>query len=141
MEYENPLYVAEELIGMYMEVHGQSYQITGAEAFEGGKQTPRRECMLKAPGVLAPMPFRGMHFLNVGTEAAGKPSCVMIRSVRTEEKTFDGPGKVGKELNAVDLEGLVLGSDVRLNGTTQPSDYINGHEFSGNILGRYNIKD
>ncbi|MFP4424176.1 MAG: DNA-3-methyladenine glycosylase [Candidatus Woesearchaeota archaeon] len=141
MKYENPLYVAEELIGMYMEIQGQSYQITGTEAFEGGKQTPRRECMLKEPGVLASMPFRGMHFLNVGTGAAGNPSCVMIRSVRTEEKSFDGPGRVGKELHAVNLENLVLGSDVPLSGTTQPSDYINGHEFSGNSLGRYNIKD
>lgn len=141
MEYENPLYVAEELIGKYMEVQGQSYQITGTEAFEGGKQTPSRACMLKGPGVLATMPFRGMNFLNVGTEAAGKPSCVMIRSVRTEDKAFDGPGKVGKQLNARDLENLVLGSDVPLSGTTQSSDYINAHDLSGNSLGRYSIKD
>ena len=77
MNYQNKAkQVAKELIGINMEVSGLVAEIVETEAYEGGNQTARRGCMMLAPGQIGVMPYRGLHFLNIGTEEAGKPSAI-----------------------------------------------------------------
>ena len=133
--------VAEELIGMRLETpSGLVAEIIETEAYEGGNQTNRRYCMRLAPGQVGVMPFRGLNFLNIGTEEAGTPSCVLIRSVKVDNELVEGPGRVGKRLDAKSLEFLVAGKDIKLTGKTKPSEYFAAEGQSDNSLGRYRLK-
>ena len=132
--------VAEQLVGRKIEANDLVAEIIETEAYEGGEQTSRRGCMKLAPGQLGVMPFRGLYFLNIGTEAAGVPSCVMIRAVKVEDELYDGPGKVGKVLDAKSLEYKVMEQDVPLSGRTKPSDYSLPEKRADNSLGIYRLK-
>jgi 3-methyladenine DNA glycosylase Mpg len=133
--------VAKELIGKTLESPDYIAQILETEGYEGGEQTPRRTCMLLAPGQIGIMPFRGLDFLNIGTERAGKPSCVLIRAVEIDGETYEGPGKVGKILDANSLEFQVVGKDIGLGGQTKPSTYTkSATKMSDNSTGRYKSK-
>ncbi|MBW2966368.1 DNA-3-methyladenine glycosylase, partial [Candidatus Woesearchaeota archaeon] len=92
--------VAKELIGKKIEANGLVAEIVETEAYEGGEQTARRGCMRLAPGQIGVMPYRGLHFLNIGTKEAGTPSCVLVRAVMIDDEIVDGPGRVGKRLDA-----------------------------------------
>lgn len=138
MKYTNePLRVAEELIGKKWDIGGKEVEIVETEAYKGGKQTPSRDCMTKGPGVLWPMPHRGLYFLNVGTEAEGEPSCVMIRAAVVDGVLIDGPGKVGNGLGAKSLEGKVLEEDIPVTGETQASWFYAPLKRSKNSKGGY----
>ena len=142
MDYaRNAQEVAQDLVGMVLDVNGQYAEIVETEAYEGGEQTARRGCMRLAPGQIGVMPYRGLYFLNIGTEAAGTPSCVLVRAVQVEGELVDGPGKVGKRLDARSLELQVLGKDIPVSGQTKPSDFVPAQaERSGNSLGRYRLR-
>ena len=88
------------------------------------------------------MTVRGNYFLNIGTEAAGTPSCVLIRAIQIEDELVDGPGRVGKKLDAPGLEYLVLGKDIPVTGRTRPSTFHpTVKERSDNSQGRYRLKE
>jgi len=141
MNYKNNAkQVAEALVGKKIEANGLVAEIVETEAYEGGEQTARRGCMKLAPGQLGVMPFRGNYFLNVGTQEAGVPSCVMIRAVNVDGELVDGPGKVGKVLDANGLEYKVLGKEVPVSGKTKPSEFYETEKQSGNSQGRYRLK-
>tara|TARA_Y100000296_G_C5016406_1_gene177643 strand:- start:120 stop:545 length:426 start_codon:yes stop_codon:yes gene_type:complete len=139
MKYENKSYeVAQNLVGKVLKINNQKVQVIETEAFEGGKQTPQRACMRYAPGQIGLLNYRGSKFVNIGTEAAGFPSCVLLRAVKIEDELIEGPGKVGKALNAESLEFLVLGKDIRVTGRTKPCEFYRT-EVSSNSLGRYRL--
>jgi 3-methyladenine DNA glycosylase Mpg len=133
--------VAKDLVGKVIDVRGKQAEIVETEAYEGGEQTQRRHCMLLAPGQIGVMPYRGFDFMNVGTQRAGEPSCVLIRAVRIGEDLFDGPGKVGKVLEARLVEYQMLGKDILVTGTTKESDYTKPAERSDNSQGRYRLRE
>jgi 3-methyladenine DNA glycosylase Mpg len=141
MRYDrNASEVARDLVGRVIDVDGKRAEIVETEAFEGGEQTSRRHCMLLAPGQIGVMSYRGLHFMNVGSEAAGVPSCVLIRSVIVNGQMCEGPGRVGKALDAQNLEYKVLERDIPVTGTTRPSEFSEPDERSDNSKGRYRLK-
>ena len=54
--------------------------------------------MYNAAGKIYMMPYRGLNFLNVGTDSRGIPSVVHISGLLLPDKTIYGPGKLTKEL-------------------------------------------
>lgn len=132
--------VAKDLVGRVLDVDGLEVRIIETEAYEGGAQTKSRECMQCAPGELGVMPFRGNYFLNIGTRAEGEPSCVLIRAAEVDGELYDGPGKVGKALDASELVGWRLGKDISVKGETTPSSFSRPAEKSDNSKGRYRLK-
>lgn len=132
--------VARELVGRTLETEDYFAKILETEAYEGGEQTPRRTCMLLAPGQLGVMPFRGLSFLNIGTEKAGVPSCVLVRAVEIDGEIYEGPGRVGNVLDADSLDYKVVGQEIGLGGKTQSSVHERSCDISSNSLGRYKSK-
>tara|TARA_Y100000310_G_scaffold29633_1_gene28176 strand:- start:6222 stop:7184 length:963 start_codon:yes stop_codon:yes gene_type:complete len=135
---KNACKVAQDLIGRWIirtyENGGNSFmsgRIIGAESFEGfpdGKETKARKGMKYAPGSLFVMKFMyGARLLNIGTEAANVPSCVMITEANVGNEYLDGPGKVSKALNIIKdnsdaLDGLALGGEVSIIGDSVPRE-------------------
>ena len=95
--------------------------------------------MRLAPGQVGVMPFRGLYFVNVGTKAAGEPSCVLLRALQTQDGVIDGPGRVGKALDAQNIEYLLVGKDIPLTGQTKDSRFSKPEEKSDNSQGRYRM--
>jgi len=132
--------VAKELIGRKIYANELKAEIIETEAYEGGEPTKSRECMNYSPGQIGIMPFRGLNFINIGTEKSGVASCVLVRSIKVGDEIIEGPGKVGKSLDAKSLEYKLLGKDVPLTGRTKPSKFHKNKGSSENSLGRYSIK-
>ena len=112
--------VARHLVGKTVVCHPGPASVTAviveAEAFEDGADAGViRKGMLYGPGVIFVMSHRGHLYLNVGTEAAGKASCVMVRSILVGKELVKGPGKVSKRLGiTLDLDGHLLGEKLEL---------------------------
>lgn len=141
MDYtRNAKEVAKDLIGRKLDIKGQLVEIVETEAYEGGEQTARRYCMKLAPGQVGIMPYRGLDFVNIGTQAAGEPSCVLIRAVKIGDTLIDGPGRVGKAVDAKNIEYLVLGKDIPVSGRTKDSDFFKPEDISSNSKGRYRLR-
>ena len=71
----------------------------------------------------------------------GTPSCVLIRAVRVGDDVYDGPGRVGKALDAQSLDHLVAGKDIQMSGRTKPSAFYPAvADRSDNSQGRYRLK-
>lgn len=141
MNFKNkPKHVAKELIGRTIEPDGLVAEIIETEPYKGGNQTERRHCMMLAPGQIGIMPYRRLSFINIGTEAPGVPSCVLIRAVRIDDVLYDGPGRVGKVLKARNLEYKMMGEDIPVKGQTKPSDFYIPKDKADNSQGRYRLK-
>lgn len=98
--------------------------ILETEAFEDGADGGSiRKGMLYGPGTVFVMNHRGHLYLNVGTEASGVASCVMVCSVLIGTELVEGPGRVSKRLGVTDAhDGRPLGTDLDLlaNGLARP---------------------
>ena len=136
---KNAANVAEQLIGKTMNLPSGLAQIVETEAYEGGDQTPKRHCMLLAPGQIGIMNYRGHHFVNIGAENAGVPSCVLIRAINLDGELIDGPGRVGKAIDGPSLEYNVLETNISVTGKTMPSTYTANPTGSDNSLGIYRM--
>ena len=137
---DKPKYVAKKLIGRTIEPEGLVAEIIETEPYKSGNQTERRHRMMLAPGQIGIMPHRGLSFINIATEEAGIPSCVLIRAVRIDDVLYDGPGKVGKILNARNLEYKIMGKDIPIRGQTKPSTFYAPKDKADNSQGRYRLK-
>ena len=107
--------------------------IVETEGFETHQGvTKMRYCMLAPAGQFDVMLNRGHALSNIGTGAAEQASCVMLRTVLINGKDiYEGPGRVGKELNAEGLVGKYVDVDVPLIGQTLPSGIVPaGAQFS-----------
>jgi DNA-3-methyladenine glycosylase len=112
----DPVSVARELLGCWLELDGKRGRISEVEAYlgEGDEaahgarpMTPRTKVLFGQPGHAYVYLCYGVHhLLNVTTEPAGKAGCVLIRAA---DGLGGGPGKLTKALG-VDLR--YYGSDL-----------------------------
>ncbi len=140
--------VARDLVGRTVVCNAGASPVTAviveAEAFEDGADGGViRKGMLYAPGTIFVMNHRGHLYLNVGTDAAGKASCVMVRSILVGKELVDGPGKVSKRLGVTAaLDGRTLGLELGMlaNDLARPVLHQNANApgASKNSASRHN---
>ena len=124
----DPVTLAKALIGQRLVRVVEGRRLSGiiveTEAFEDGADGGTiRKGMLYGPGTVFVMNHRGHLYLNVGTDAAGKASCVMVRAALFGKELVEGPGKVSKRLGVTAaLDGRPLGTDIdmRANDLARP---------------------
>jgi len=137
--------VAFRLVGRTLERKwGKGYiqgLIIETGAYEEGNETPSRAGMKYAPGTIFLMPFRGSSLLNISTDREGYPSCVEIRQVQFEDREVTGSGAITKFLSLSDLDGEILGEQLRITGTSANPSVVRGMlGDSKNCLGYFTFK-
>ena len=100
--------VARALLGKYLVLKNHSGVITETEAYMGPHdkashahrgRTKRNEPMFGPAGIWYVYLTYGIHWmLNIVTGKEEYPAAVLIRGVLTNEKHYDGPGKLTKHL-------------------------------------------
>jgi 3-methyladenine DNA glycosylase Mpg len=118
------LQVARDLVGnrLVRTVGGKKIEvvITEVMAHEGGTPTQARAGMEYAPGKIFLMPYRGLLFLNIATNAVGVASCVFIRtgidiSNPDHLVVLDGPAKLTKHLRITSgMDGDSLNAELHV---------------------------
>ena len=129
--------VAKELVGKtlkrtYDHRTSVSGKILETGAYKDGKRTQSRTGMLYAPGTLFLMPFRGYQLFNIATDKENIPSCVEIRRIQVKDKEIEGPGAISKFLGIEDLDGIVLGNELRILESAKPVSKIKKLQGSAN---------
>ena len=137
--------VAVDLIGRTIERKWGKGYINGVireiGAYEEGNETPSRVGMKYSPGTIFLMPFRGSSLLNIATDRTGYPSCVEIREVQFEDKMITGSGAITRFLSLPNLDGAVLGEQLKITGeSVNPALVRRTEGVPENCLGYFSIK-
>lgn len=137
-----PKKVAQDLLGMDLirkiDEEIMSGMIVETEAYrEIGKATKNIPGILRSPGKIYIMPYRGHTFLNIATEAFNTPSCVFIKDLMCNGEVY-GPGKltklfkIDKSLDGKSITGDELWIDSRIEDVS--------YDITDNCVAHYRLK-
>lgn len=139
-----PEVVARELLGrtLFRESKSVAGRIIETGAYRKGKQTISRKGMAYRSGRIFLMPRRGYDLFNISTEAEGKPSCVEIRAIESNNKKIVGPGKMSKYFGLTpEFDNILFGTEFQLFGeSVRKSKIVKVKGRVDNCLGYFSIK-